>query len=144
MNHSDRIRFLNRRRFTRIATRRLAQISVFPIFIEMQPETLPAVDFCPAEVTEIAGPGLRLKTALDVQVQQRLIVRFELETGRLVQDIAVVRDIREGAAGRSIIVELIGVDNKAVDELMRMTNLIATTGSKVGKSELYQTAGAGT
>lgn len=143
LNHSDRIRFLNRRRFTRVATHRPVHVCVFPIFEDITPATLPPITFSPADMTEIAGPGLRLKTALDVQVQQRLLVRVELEPGRMVQDCAVVRDIREGAAGRSIIVELVGVDTKAVDELVRMTNLIATRGTPVEASELRQMAGVG-
>lgn len=123
LNHSERIRFVNRRRFTRVATRRPAQIAVFPIFAE---KTTMGVAFTAAEITEIAGPGLRIRTDLELEMKQRVLLQFELEEGRLVQDIGCVRDIRRGAAGSSIIIELIGADNRAVDELVRAANLIAT------------------
>jgi len=123
LNHSERIRFVNRRRFTRVATRRPAQVAVFPIFSE---SSALGVTFASAEITEIAGPGLRMKTELELKVQQRVLVQFELDEGCLVQDIGCVRDIRRGAAGRTVIIELIGVDTRAVDELVRATNLIAT------------------
>lgn len=142
LNHSDRIRFLNRRRFTRVAMRRAAQVCAFGVFDAMRTEDLSDLAFVPAEVTEIAGPGLRLKTELNAQIHQRLLIRFELEPGRLVQDVAVVRDIRDGAAGRCIIAELTGVDTKDVDELVRITNSIAACSAKEQPAAVYQTAGA--
>lgn len=143
LNHSDRIRFVNRRRFTRVALRRPAQVCVFPVFLDNPSHELDPLTLAAAEITEIAGPGLRLKTSLEVQIHQRLLVRFELESGRLVQDMAMVRDIREGAAGRTVIAELIGLDNRAMDELIRVTNLIVTRGTKTEPSEYYETVGAG-
>jgi hypothetical protein len=123
LNHSERIRFVNRRRFTRVATRRPAQIAIFPVFTE---KPTMGVEFTPAEITEIAGPGLRIRTDLKLEMQQRVLLQCELEEGRLVQDIGCVRDIRRSAAGSSVIIELIGVDTRAIDELVRIANLIAT------------------
>lgn len=125
LNHSERIRFLNRRRFTRVATRRPAKIAAFSMFPDAAHGAPMGVSFVDAELTEIAGPGLRLRTNLAVRIQQRVLVQFELESGQRIQDVAVVRDIREGAVSRSVIVELIGADAKAIDELVRLSNLLA-------------------
>jgi hypothetical protein len=141
LNHSERIRFLNRRRFTRVATRRPAQIAAFPIFAEASAKM--GIDFVPAELTEIAGPGLRIRTTLKTSLNQRVLVQFELEPGCLIQDFALVRDVREGAGGRSIIVEMIGVDNKAVDELVRLTNRLATGSPQPENLEAYEAVEAG-
>jgi hypothetical protein len=143
LNHSERIRFLNRRRFTRVATRRPARIAAFSIFTETENSAKMGIDLVPAELTEIAGPGLRLKTTLKTSLNQRVLVQFELEPGCLIQDFALVRDVREGAGGRSIIVEMIGVDNKAVDELVRLTNRLATSSPQPENLEAYEAVEAG-
>ncbi|MHC5083158.1 MAG: hypothetical protein ACYTET_04380 [Planctomycetota bacterium] len=131
LNHSDRIRFINRRRFTRVATRKPAQIALFPIFRSLPDSKRMHLLFSSAELTEIAGPGLRIKTDLAVSIRQRVAVIFELEPGKLVQDVGEVRDIRESGVSRTIIVELIGLNNKAVDELVRVTNQIASQSSQL-------------
>jgi hypothetical protein len=123
LNHSERIRFVNRRRFARVATQRPARIAVFPIFADKKVMSL---EFAAGEITEIAGPGLRIKTELPLELLQRVLVQFMLDEGRLVQDIGCVRDIRKGAVWSSVIVELAGADTRAIDELVRTANLIAT------------------
>lgn len=126
LNHSERIRFLNRRRFTRVATKKPAQIASFPIFQDLPQPGHMHVKFVSAELTEIAGPGLRIRTDLPLQFRQRVLVQFELEPGRMIQDIGEVRDIRDTGISRSVIVELIGLDNAAVNELVKVTNRIAS------------------
>ncbi|MHC5140225.1 MAG: hypothetical protein ACYSOF_10165, partial [Planctomycetota bacterium] len=45
------------------------------------------LSFEPAVITEIAGPCVRVRTGLPVQIRQRVLLVFDLEEGRLVQDV---------------------------------------------------------
>ncbi|MCE5186735.1 MAG: hypothetical protein LLF76_11490 [Planctomycetaceae bacterium] len=125
LNHSERIHFVNRRRYVRVAVRLPARICLFASLEDKPANAAMGLEFVPAQVTEIAGPGLRVKTDLETAVGQRVLIQFEFEPQRMVQDIALVRAIRESPAGRSIIVEMIGSDSRTVDEFVRMTNQLA-------------------
>jgi hypothetical protein len=98
-------------------------------------------DFVPAIVTELAGPGLRIEAPLEVNPGDRVLVVLKLgednaddvaasqpsgngktPTPRVVEDIAEVRHIRAVSNGFSIAVELIGLSDSDVGELIRATN----------------------
>jgi len=94
--------------------------------------------FIPAVVTELAGPGLRLEAPLEVKVGDRVLVVFKLDeekdqdsalqesgglqTSRIAQDIGEVRHTRAIQDGFSVAVELVGLSESDVDELVRATN----------------------
>ena len=120
LNHSDNIRFINRRRFLRVEVDRPGLISLFPVFSEVV-EDFSLPKFNPARITEMSGPGIRLETDLEVIDGDRVLVLFRAEAGRMVGDIGIVRGYRGGEAG-SIGIELVGMGDKGVDELVRMTN----------------------
>jgi len=159
LNHSERVRFINRRRFLRVPVRRRAFIAQFPFartVVEQsaQKKEQGKVDqdlsgasgrmwgppeFVPAVVTEFAGPGLRMESALEVKVGQRVLVVFSLdeEDGRdsarapegdktaapkIVEDIGEVRHSRAAENGFSIAVELTGLSDSDVDELILASN----------------------
>jgi hypothetical protein len=125
LSHSERIRYVNRRRFTRVPTDKPAKIALFPVFSHMRESKEMELSFVPAVITEIAGPCLRVRTGLPVQIRQRVLLVFDLEEGRLVQDVGEVRDIRSSETGDAIIIELIGLHAKAIGELVRVANQIA-------------------
>ena len=79
----------------------------------------------PARVVELSGPGLRIRSEIEVKVHDRLLVSAELIAGRIVQDLAEVRHVRTMDDGRDIAVELIGIDESTIDELVRETNQLA-------------------
>jgi hypothetical protein len=98
-------------------------------------------DFVPAVVTELAGPGLRIEAPLEVNPGDRVLVVLKLgednagdvaasqpsgngktPTPRVVEDIAEVRHIRAVSNGFSIALELIGLSDSDVGELIRATN----------------------
>jgi hypothetical protein len=92
-------------------------------------------------VTELAGPGLRVEAPLSVQVGQRILIVFRLdgqaegttdgEPGpRLIEDIAVVRRIEAVSNGYSIALELVGLQDTDIDELVRATNQAAMASGK--------------
>jgi len=123
--HSEQVRYVNRRKFTRVPTDKPAKIALFPVFGQMTESKQMELSFVPAVITEIAGPCLRVRTGLSVQIRQRVLLVFDLEEGRLVQDVGEVRDIRNSETGDAIIIELIGLHAKAIGELVRVANQIA-------------------
>ena len=152
LNHSENVRFINRRRFLRVPVQRPALIAHFPFaqtLADAGDRDKPAANdhsaqasvlswglpqFVPAVVTELAGPGLRIESSLEVKIGQRVLVAFELHRERdsipdsrqlarkIVEDIGIVRHVRSIEDGFSIAVELTGVSDSNIDELARATN----------------------
>lgn len=164
LNHSDNIRLINRRRFLRVPTKEQAFIASFPFAKNLsdtdESETnAGSVDsfqrnwgppeFVSAEVTELAGPGLRLETSLKVDVGDRVVVIMKLGDNknyrltkqsktdgiysvfagrennrppRIVEDIGIVRHAEAEENGFSIAVELTGLSETNLSEMVRVTN----------------------
>jgi hypothetical protein len=139
LNHSDDVRFINRRRFLRVPVNRPAFVASFS-FARMLPpvSSVGPPEFVPAVVTELAGPGLRIELPLEVKTGDRVLVVFELngKTGqdsdlqkadknalvRVVEDIGEVKHVKATENGCSIAVELTGLSDSDVNELIRATN----------------------
>ncbi len=134
LNHSEQVRFVNRRRFPRVAVRKAGVIAKLPVFREFQEAHDHRPVFFDTQITEISGPGLRLYTELEAAVGERVLVVFELEQGRAVQDVGIVRDLRQSPLGRAMIVELTGLTDRAVDELVRVTNQLSVLGHQEKKT----------
>jgi hypothetical protein len=158
LNHSDDVRFINRRRFLRVPVNKPAFIARFPFAKtlvekddggEKGPETEQnsagvsdgtwgPPEFVPAVVTELAGPGLRVEAPLEVEEGERVLVVFglgeekgqesslqgtnKIPASRIAQDIGEVRHTEAIQNGFSIAVELVGLGDTDVDELVRATN----------------------
>jgi len=156
LNHSDNVRFINRRRFLRVPVKKRAFIARFPFeksFIESSHNSEDELvedhdlaktsavwgppEFVPAVVTELAGPGLRIESSLEVKAGERILVVFNLAqeqdsipanqginpaTLKIVEDIGEVRHTKRTQNGLSIAVELTGLSDSNIDELVRVTN----------------------
>jgi len=156
LNHSDEVRFVNRRRFLRVPVNKAGFIAHFPFEkthqVKGESKTgvsaagqnlssnigrfLKPPEFFPAVVTELAGPGLRIEEPMQVKVGDRVLVMFELDKGdtqnqalhgktkpsRIVEDIGEVRHVKTIEKGFSIAVELTGLSDAEIDELVRITN----------------------
>ena len=149
LNHSYNIRFINRRRFLRVPVNKPTFIARFPFARMLQSESDRSSnnisgnswgppEFVPASVTELAGPGLRVEAPLDVKVGDRVLVILKLSeeedrksnsqrTGKtapekIVEDIGEVRHTKKIKNGFSIAVELIGLSDPNINELVRVTN----------------------
>jgi len=147
LNHSDSVRFINRRRFLRVPVNKPALVAVFPF---EKPVLQPLDDsgnccrppeFVPALVTELAGPGLRVEASMELAVGDRVLVVFRLSgdeaepssgTGeqhgkppelKVVQDIGEVRHVEKAQNGFSAAVELTGLSDSDLNEMIRATNL---------------------
>ena len=82
--------------------------------------------FVQGKLCEIAGPGLLIEAPLQVKIGERVLVVVQAADDKAVQDIGEVRHIRPAEKGYAIAVELIGVKEAYVDELVRLTNAAAT------------------
>lgn len=156
LNHSSNVRFVNRRRFLRVPINEPAYIAAFPFAKTLsgdnkagQKSTWGPPSFVTADVTELAGPGLKVVTSLKVKVGDRVVVILKLEAGRnrnlisqddsrrlassfagrqkkkssrIIEDIGVVRHVRAVDGGFSIAVELTGLNDTNLSELVRATN----------------------
>jgi hypothetical protein len=155
LNHSDNIRFINRRRFLRVPVNKPTFIARFPFAKILQPKNhgdngagQDSADvsgsswgppkFVQASVTELAGPGLRIEAPLEVKVGDRVLVILKLseeqdqkpdsnKTGKtaaekIVEDIGEVRHTKSIKNGFSIAVELTGLSDPNISELIRATN----------------------
>ena len=122
LHHSDGVEFVNRRRFLRVDVEKEALIAPFPMVRGESYNGTMDPDFVAGKVTELSGPGLRIESGLRALVGDRVMVVFELEPGRFFEDIGVVRWCKERMGGSSMGVELIGLSDSGLDELVRATN----------------------
>jgi hypothetical protein len=158
LNHSNDVRYINRRSFIRVPVRKPGLIARFPFKksssdygVNGQNETMGGLDLTktssiawgmpkyePVAITEFAGPGLRIETKLNLKPGERVLVIFSLSedqghntTGKsrdmstvqvVVEDMGEVRNIRAIEHGYSVAVELTGLSDADVDELIKATN----------------------
>jgi hypothetical protein len=163
LGHSEDIRFINRRRFLRVPVNRKAYIAPFPFekqfFADSAAGSLSQgsafesrfalPQFTPAVLMELAGPGLRIESSLELKIGQRVAVVFELESQRnqethgdqssdkpvatIAEGIGEVRHVKAVENGFSIAVELTGLSDEDINELIRATNVAAVEAS--GRNE---------
>jgi hypothetical protein len=106
-------------------------------------------EFVPAKVTELGGPGLRIETSLEVKSGDRVLVVFDLSEAtvnkrnpaskssglhgnsskrrknrrsKIIEDIGEVKHVESLENGLSAAVELTGLSDSNVNELVRATN----------------------
>ena len=144
LNHCQYVRFVNRRRFPRVCVNVPALVAKFP-FVRRPVTSIHehgddaifnAPEFVPAVVTELAGPGLRIESPLEIRAGDRILVALQLSHvdseerngGRAEDDVCVIESLaqvrhwRSTGQGLSIAVELIGLTDTEVDTLVRITN----------------------
>ncbi len=154
LNHTDSVRFINRRSFPRVKVRKVAYVALFPFSrvikrtdppaqedaadteqedLAHQPgEVLQPPVFLDAEVVELAGPAMRIDlrgdSEVDVKLSDKVLVVVnltdprDLDGMRIIEDICEVRQVQKIENGCSIAVELVGLADSDVDELIRLTN----------------------
>ena len=171
LDHSDNVRFINRRRFLRAPVQKPAFIALFPferkltLSVESSTEEgkmshdfpeilLKPLQFVPAVVTELGGPGLRIEASIEVKVGDRVLIMFELDREKerdsiknpensevttvlkIIEDVGIVEEIgevrrtKDAPEGLSIAVELTGLSDSNIDELIRVTNAASLNENK--------------
>jgi len=117
-------RCINLRRFFRVPTHNPALIALFPFVAGAGEPGGPT--FVPSTVTEIAGRGLRVDSPLETKAGDRVLVIFRPDPARSVQGLGVVRRSLQGGAGMYVtMVEMIGLSDAEVGELVREANSAA-------------------
>lgn len=117
-------RYVNLRRFVRVATQKPAFVARYPFVKAESSEELPA--FVPGQVTEIAGPGLRIDAPLEAEVGDRVLAVARMPDDKVVQGVGEVRRVvRVAPTGRTLAVELTGLVEREIGELVRETNAAA-------------------
>ena len=167
LSHSDNIRFINRRRFLRASVQKPAFIASFPFERKVRwsteneietgemaqdfPDTLlKPLQFVPAVVTELGGPGLRIEASIEVKIGDRVLIMFELDrekernliknpendevtavttiVSRIIEDVGIIEQIGEvrrtenTSESLSMAVELTGLCDSDIDCLIQATN----------------------
>jgi hypothetical protein len=126
LNHNEDVKFVNRRRFPRVPVRKNAKIAAFEINQALAGQ-LTAPVFEDATVMELSGPGLKIQTNMDLKALGRVLIIFEVQPGQVIQDVAEVRAVYPAPNGQLVGVEMIGLNENTVNELIQMTHKIART-----------------
>ncbi len=151
LSHSDDIRFVNRRRFLRVSVDKPGFLASFPfsrISTGDVAEGLCPPEFVSARITELAGPGLRIEAPVELRIGERVLAVIGLEETRsgkarsmkLIQGVGEVRHVKSIESGQSIAVELTGLKDSDVNELIRVTNSAARDSKSSGSSGAVEIA----
>jgi len=121
LEHTETIRFVNRRRFPRIPMKRPGLVTALPLLRAGGGDLAPS--FVPATLVEIAGPGLRLQTDLPADIEDRVVAAVRVDDGRTLQGSGRVRRVvPAGEHPRELAIELIDLEADEVAQLSRLTN----------------------
>ncbi len=127
-NHTDNIRFINRRRFLRVRTDYPALIAKFgPMATtesddgshEIHPE------FIDARVVQLSGPSLKIKSNVELDISERILVIFQIDDVTTIQDIGEVRGCDVIDQDVYLLVELVGLNESTITRLIKETNTMA-------------------
>ncbi len=124
LSRGGRPRFINRRRFPRVPTRKPARVARFPF--ARGDMSLGADDFVAGELVEIGGTGVRIAAPIDVQRNERVLVTLELGPGNVVEGMGkVIRTDRDEEGPATVVVELLGLSGEEISKLAHETNVAA-------------------
>ncbi len=133
LKHSQNVRFVNRRRFVRVATKHVAYIAHYPFYHvkDSASKACVQVDFTEATVTELAGPGLRMETSLSAEPGDRVLISFRLEIPNetdparkecVINTMGEVRRVEPMYDRHAMGIRLIGLKDGDIDQLVGLTN----------------------
>jgi hypothetical protein len=124
VEHSREMRPVNFRRFPRVPTKMSTTGTIFPFHVDPGSEI--SLEFMPANIVEIAGPGLLVKLPARAEIGQKLLIRVHLEDDRLIQGMTKVRRVvTDKPGGPFLAVEFIELAPDELAEMARATILAA-------------------
>lgn len=129
LRRSAKPRYINRRRFPRVRTRKPAHVTALPFWrAEMAP---PEDVSAPGELVEIAGTGMRIQAPVSIPAGQRVLLAMKFGQGDIVEGVGRVRRVAgEDGEGASLVVELVGLDDGEIAKLMQETNAAAQANAR--------------
>jgi len=124
LGRMGRPRFINRRRFPRVPTSKLAHLATFPMW--RQDSQVGKHEFVTGELIEIAGTGLKLRAPIEARAGQRILLTLDLAPNRVIEGLGKVRRVRPTEDGQAdLVVELLGLNEEEVARLTQETNAAA-------------------
>lgn len=139
-NHDAKTDSVDPRHFPRVSVNGPALVAPFPLLGDVSSAadagetSLEAPTFVQGDMVELAGPALQVQAELDVQPGDRVLVVFSPVAtspveqdggpppGRTIQCVGNVRQCREAVDGRVVALELTGLSDSEIDELMRIAD----------------------
>jgi hypothetical protein len=121
LDHSERIRPINRRSFPRIAVNMPAGVALLP-YLQDSLDTPP--EFVDGRLVELAGPGFVLDAPLEVKPNYRVLVNVEMHPDKIIEATGrVLRSAPASTEGRWLFVaEMMGLSEAEIADLTRETN----------------------
>jgi hypothetical protein len=126
LQHTDEMEMINYRRFARVPVNRSAQVSRF--IFHSTTKTQNPLEFMHADVVEIGGPGIMLKSKLAASVGDRILVLLDFGNQETIQAVGKIRRQNDPDPVNHLYcygVELVGLKPSQIAELMHATNTAA-------------------
>ncbi|MBS3734236.1 MAG: PilZ domain-containing protein [Phycisphaerae bacterium] len=124
LNRPETFRYINRRRFARMATDMPAQVAETGGIESADADNAPT--FLPGNVVEIAGPGLQIASALQARVGQNVLAVVHIDEDKKIRAVGTVRRVQPGEGDTTLLaMELTGLSEEQTAELVRATNAAA-------------------
>jgi len=123
------LRWLNRRRFVRTPTRRVAHVAAFPFRRDGEVTVTP--EFVKARLLEIAGTGVKISAPMEVAVGDRVLIVLQMQARKAIEALGIVRHSGRQADGTYVFgAELTGLTTPEVAELAMETNVALHDGAE--------------
>jgi hypothetical protein len=88
--------------------------------------SLASNEYVAGQLTEIAGPGLRVEAPVNVEAGDRVLLALKLGESNVVEGVGTVRRaIRREGEDSVLVVELVGLSREEVAKLSQETNAAA-------------------
>lgn len=155
--HSDNVEMINFRRFARVPVERPASVCQFTFHLSPEPndaspetntsspEMNTPLEFVHADVVEIGGPGVQIRTTLPLRVGERILLLLDFGKGGTLQAVGKIRRVipspmRTNRNGYGV--ELVGLSPSQAAELMHLTNSVAIRQRKEEQKEKESSSAA--
>ncbi|AQT66923.1 hypothetical protein STSP2_00061 [Anaerohalosphaera lusitana] len=143
LSHSDKVNFINRRKFAHAEVDLNAYIASFPQTFESSDKSSICPQFVKARVIELSGPGLLMRTSLKAKVGHQVLVTLELEHEQVVQSTAKVRRLETNDNETLLGIEMTALSESSINELIAVTNHAIAQRAKHEKQEQQELVESG-
>jgi hypothetical protein len=82
-------------------------------------------EFIEARVIELSGPSLKIRSQVELDIAERILVIFKIDEATTVQDIGEIRSCEITQDNIYLSVELVGLNEATITRLIKETNTIA-------------------
>ncbi|MCD4823818.1 MAG: hypothetical protein K8S55_04375 [Phycisphaerae bacterium] len=123
--HDEEGRMINQRRFVRVSVHFPAKICTYD-FLHSEKEVAPP-QWSDAQLIQLAGPGLKLRSNLAVHPGDRVLVVTGIRDGEVVYAVAKIRRVdNPDRTMKDLVAECVGITQAEISKLASATNFAAT------------------